>query len=71
MYLCSRCEGLAEIIWANRTQVKELKRLSGLISQYIPDLPGIKNSLYEFETKLTELLSTLVTRYYTILSYFF
>lgn len=55
-----RCESLAEIIWHNREHIKEVERLKqGLAIEP----PGVVNVLPNLNIQITQLLSSLVTRY--------
>jgi len=53
------CEGLAEIIWLNRQQIKESERLR--IKFHIPQ-PNSADIIPTLNNQVTQLLSSLVTR---------
>ncbi|XP_074031027.1 signal transducer and transcription activator Stat92E isoform X1 [Leptinotarsa decemlineata] len=57
------CESLAELIWLNRQQIKEVERLK----QRVPlDPPGVADVLPHLLQDFTQLLSTLVTSTFII-----
>ncbi|KRT82459.1 hypothetical protein AMK59_3814 [Oryctes borbonicus] len=57
------CESLAELIWMNRQQIKEVERLK----QKLPlDAPGVNDFLPQLVVEITQLLSTLVTSTFII-----
>ncbi|CAG9825338.1 unnamed protein product [Phaedon cochleariae] len=57
------CESLAELIWLNRQQIKEVERLK----QRVPlDPPGVIDILPQLLQEFTQLLSTLVTSTFII-----
>lgn len=53
------CEGLAEIIWLNRQQIKESERLRVKFPIMHPNSPDLIPTL---SSQITQLLSSLVTR---------
>ena len=59
----SRCESLAELIWTNRHQIKQLQILKQKLSI---DPPGIADVLPQLLADLTQLLSSLVTSTFII-----
>lgn len=56
---CDRCESLAEIIWHNRQQIKEVERLKQKLAL---EPPGVVDVLPNLNIQITQLLSSLVTR---------
>lgn len=54
------CEALAEIIWLNRQQIKEAERLKQKLTL---EPPGVVDILPSLNSQITQLLSSLVTRY--------
>lgn len=57
------CENLAELIWLNRQQIKEVERLK----QKLPlDSPGVPDVLPQLLVDITQLLSSLVTSTFII-----
>lgn len=58
-----RCESLAEIIWLNRQQIKEVERLKQKIAL---DPVGVSDSLPNLLADITQLLSSLVTSTFII-----
>lgn len=54
------CESLAEIIWHNRQQIKEAERLKQKIGL---EPSGVADILPNLNNQITQLLSSLVTRY--------
>ncbi|CAG9767639.1 unnamed protein product [Ceutorhynchus assimilis] len=57
------CESLAEIIWHNRQQIKEVERLKQKLAL---DPPGVVDVLPTILTEITQLLSSLVTSTFII-----
>ena len=57
---CYRCESLAELIWANRQQIKKVELLRAQLPIDIPQ--GQADLLPILNTTITGLLSSLVTR---------
>ncbi|GLG97418.1 Signal transducer and transcription activator [Gryllus bimaculatus] len=57
------CETLAEIIWLNRQQIKEAERLKVKLNL---DPPGVVDMLPNLNSKITQLLSSLVTSTFII-----
>ncbi|XP_054272701.1 signal transducer and activator of transcription 5B isoform X2 [Macrosteles quadrilineatus] len=57
------CEGLAEIIWTNRQQIKEAERLKQKLGLSPPGAPDILPNL---SIQITQLLSSLVTSTFII-----
>ncbi|XP_066147545.1 signal transducer and activator of transcription 5B isoform X2 [Euwallacea fornicatus] len=57
------CESLAEIIWHNRQQIKEVERLKQKLAL---DPPGVVDALSSILTDITQLLSSLVTSTFII-----
>lgn len=53
------CESLAEIIWLNRQQIKEVERLKQKLTL---EPPGVVDVLPNLSIQITQLLSSLVTR---------
>lgn len=63
LLFCFRCESLAELIWLNRQQIKEVERLKLKLAI---DPPGITDVLPQLLQDITQLLSTLVTSTFII-----
>ncbi len=62
LYVCVRCEKLAETIWQNRQQIRRAEHLR----QQLP-IPGpIEELLNELNSTITDIISALVTRYVCI-----
>lgn len=61
MICLQRCESLAELIWHNREQIKEVERLKLKLSL---DRPG--DVLPTILSEMTQLLSSLVTSTFII-----
>lgn len=58
-WIDARCEKLAEMIWQNRQQIRRAEHLR----QQLP-IPGpIEELLNELNSTITDIISTLVTRY--------
>ncbi|KAJ8931548.1 hypothetical protein NQ314_015519, partial [Rhamnusium bicolor] len=57
------CESLAELIWLNRQQIKEVERLKQKLAL---DPPGVADVLPQLLAEITQLLSTLVTSTFII-----
>jgi signal transducer and activator of transcription 5B len=57
------CESLAELIWLNRQQIKEVDRLRQKLSL---DPPGVADLLPQVLADVTQLLSSLVTSTFII-----
>uniref|UniRef100_A0A6M2DHU1 Signal transducer and activator of transcription n=1 Tax=Xenopsylla cheopis TaxID=163159 RepID=A0A6M2DHU1_XENCH len=57
------CESLAEIIWLNRTQIKEVERLKQKLAL---DPPGVPDMLPALNSQITQSLSSLVTSTFII-----
>ncbi|KAJ8920971.1 hypothetical protein NQ315_015765 [Exocentrus adspersus] len=57
------CESLAELIWLNRQQLKEVERLKVKLAL---DPPGVTDILPQLLAEITQLLSTLVTSTFII-----
>lgn len=57
------CESLAELIWLNRQQIKEVDRLRQKLSL---DPPGVTDMLPQVLSEVTQLLSSLVTSTFII-----
>lgn len=57
------CESLAELIWLNRQQIKEVERLKQKLAL---DPVGVADVLPQLLTDITQLLSTLVTSTFII-----
>lgn len=57
------CEHLAELIWLNRQQIKEVERLKQKLSL---EPPGVADVLPQLLADITQLLSTLVTSTFII-----
>lgn len=57
------CESLAELIWANRQQIKEAERLKQKLAL---DPPGVTDVLPQLNAQITQLLSSLVTSTFII-----
>ncbi|XP_017772136.1 PREDICTED: signal transducer and activator of transcription 5B isoform X2 [Nicrophorus vespilloides] len=57
------CENLAELIWMNRQQIKEVERLRQKLTL---DPPGVSEVLQQLLTEITQLLSSLVTSTFII-----
>ncbi|XP_060516517.1 signal transducer and activator of transcription 5B isoform X2 [Cylas formicarius] len=57
------CESLAEIMWLNRQQIKEVERLKLKLPL---DPPGVVDVLPQLLAEITQLLSTLVTTTFII-----
>uniref|UniRef100_V5G239 Signal transducer and activator of transcription n=1 Tax=Anoplophora glabripennis TaxID=217634 RepID=V5G239_ANOGL len=57
------CESLAELIWLNRQQIKEVERLKQKLAL---DPPGVTDVLPQLLAEITQLLSTLVTSTFII-----
>ena len=60
LFCVLRCEGLADIIWQLRQQVRQLENLR---TKLIPDPQNKDFNLQELLASVTELLSNLVTGY--------
>lgn len=60
-YLNFRCEDLAEIIWLNRQQIRQLEMIQEGLN--IPSQDMTMNILPELSEGLTMLLDSLVKRY--------
>lgn len=60
---CFRCESLAEIIWLNRQQIKEVERLKQKLAL---DPVGVPDLLPALLADITQLLSSLVTSTFII-----
>ena len=60
LFCLLRCEGLADIIWQLRQQVRQLENLR---TKLIPDPQNKDFNLQELLASVTELLSNLVTGY--------
>lgn len=59
LFVCVRCEKLAEAIWQNRQQIRRAEHLR----QQLP-IPGpIEDLLNELNSTITDIISALVTRY--------
>ncbi|XP_025832752.1 signal transducer and activator of transcription 5B isoform X2 [Agrilus planipennis] len=58
-----RCESLAELIWTNRQQIKEVDRLKQKLAL---DPPGVRDALAQLLSEITQLLSSLVTSTFII-----
>lgn len=59
-----RCESLAELIWLNRQQTKEVERLKSRLQVDYP--PVVADVLPQLVQEFTQLLSTLVTSTFII-----
>ncbi|XP_025832756.1 signal transducer and activator of transcription 5B [Agrilus planipennis] len=57
------CESLAELIWTNRQQIKEVDRLKQKLAL---DPPGVRDALAQLLSEITQLLSSLVTSTFII-----
>lgn len=61
--LLVRCEALAELIWSNRQQIKEVELLKKKLAL---DPPGVQDILPQLLAEITQLLSSLVTSTFII-----
>lgn len=57
------CESLAELIWLNRQQIKEVERLKQKLAL---EPPGVSDCLPQLMADITNLLSSLVTSTFII-----